>query len=404
MGFFRYKAMPQQGKRPVSGTIEAENPRHARALLREQALLPITIDRIETQSAGSSLWQSPPRIARGRMPVFVRQFSALLDAGLSVDGALQVLAEQSEDAREARLIAQLRDDIASGASLSKAFARHPATFPLVCRALIHAGEESGKLPDVMQRLATYLEGRSELNTKVGIAFVYPALVLGVSILVVIGMLAFVVPQMIQVFQGSKQELPLLTKILMGISHFANQWGGWVLLALLISGVAFYRALKNQTFLYRFHAWRLRWPIFGKLDRSANTAQFASTLSILVSSGVPLLSAMRAAEGVMSSLPLREAASKAAAQVKEGANLARSLAATKSFPPVLIHLVASGESTGRLGSMLERAANEQSKELSRKVETFTSLLGPLVVLVMGAVVLFIVLAILLPVFEMNQLVK
>lgn len=403
MATFQYKAMPAEGSKPVTGTIAADNLRHARSLLREKALQPISLKSVE-ESASQQLFSRPPRLGRSRLPVFVRQFSALLDAGLTVDGALLVLAEQAEDERESRLIAQLREDIASGAALSKAFARHPATFPLVCRALIHAGEESGKLPEVMQRLATYLEDRSELVSKVGLAFIYPAVVLGVSVLVVIGMLAWVVPQMVQVFQGSKQALPLLTQILMWVSHFANQWGGWFVLALSAGGVAFVQALKNYDFRYRFHAWRLRWPIFGRLERSANTAQFASTLSILVGSGVPLLSAMRAAEGVMSSLPLQAAAGRAADQVKEGATLARALDATKSFPPVLIHLVASGESTGRLGQMLERAANEQSKELSRKVETFTSMLGPLVVLVMGAVVLFIVLAILLPVFEMNQMVK
>lgn len=395
--------MPAQGSSPVSGTIEADSLRQARALLREKALQPIELKGV-AETAAQSLWNPPPRLSRSRLPAFIRQFSALLDAGLTIDNALVVLAEQTEDAREGRLIAQIRDDIASGSALSKAFGRYPGTFPLVCRALIRAGEESGKLPEVMQRLASYLEGRSELTSKVGLAFVYPALVLLVSVAVVVGMLAWVVPQMVQVFQGSKQALPLLTQILVWISHFANQWGGWFLLALLAGGIGFYQALKNSAFLYRFHAWRLRWPIFGRLERSSNTAQFASTLSILVSSGVPLLSAMWAAEGVMSSLPLREAATKAADQVKEGVPLARALAATKSFPPILIHLVASGESTGRLGYMLERAANEQSKELSRRIDAFTSILGPLVILVMGAVVLFIVLAILLPVFEMNQLIK
>jgi len=218
------------------------------------------------------------------------------------------------------------------------------------------------------------------------------------------MLAWVVPQMVQVFASAKQTLPLLTRALLGLSSLLGDWGGWLLLIALLGGIAFAQALRAPAFRFRVHAWRLRLPLLGRFDHAANTARFASTLSILVGAGVPLLNAMAAAVGVMTSLPMQAALEQVARQVREGVPLSRALKAVGGFPPVLVHLVSSGEATGRLEQMLDRAASEQSKDLSRRVETFTTLLGPAVVLLMGAVVLMIVLAILLPVFEMNQLVK
>jgi general secretion pathway protein F len=397
---FHYTAIPLAGGRPVKGTLDAESARQARAVLKERGLLTAEIEALKSGTAE----RSRLRLGSALLTRFSRQLSALLDAGLTVDEALTVLADQSDNEREKRLITVLRGDIASGLSLSAAMAALPRSFPSFYPTLIKAGEESGRLPGVMQRLAVYLEERAELISRVALAFIYPAVVFVVSMLVIVGMLTWVVPQMVQVFQGARQALPLMTRVLLSISAFVGDWGVWMLAALAIAGALFAAAMRGQAFRLRVHALRLDLPVFGHFERAANTARFSSTLAILVGSGVPLLSALAAAEGVMTNEVQRAAASAAATQVREGMGLSRALAMTRQFPPILIHLTASGEVTGRLDRMLERAAQELSRELSRRIEAFTSLLGPAVVLLMGGVVLFIVLAILLPVFEINQFVK
>lgn len=398
MAGFNYKALGADQKRVLRGRVEADSARQARAQLREQGLSVLEISE-ERGNTGNRL-----RLGGTQLAALTRQTAGLLDAGLAIDEALAVLGEQSENKREKTLLTLIRQDIASGQSLSASMSHFERVFPPFYRALVRAGEESGKLPGVLVRLADYLERREELKSGLAMAFIYPGIVIFVSISVIVGMLTWVVPQMVQVFQGAKQVLPMPTRILLAVSHFMGNWGGWILLLLAIAGIAFWRAMKREEFRYRVHAWTLTVPWFGKLVRAAETVRFASTLAILAGSGVPVLTAMAAASGVMSNLPLKSAAEQAARQVREGMSLARALAAAKSFPPILVHLVASGEATGRLDTMLERAAAEQSSGLSRKVETFSQMLGPAVVLVMGGVVLFIVLAILLPVFEMNQLVK
>lgn len=399
MATFSYRVLTGAGgERVERGQIEADSARHARAQLREQGR--IVLD-LKEERAG------PPKALRlggANLATLTRQLAGLLDAGLAIDEALTVLGEQSENKREQALLALIRQDIAAGLSLSASLARHERVFPTFYRALVHAGEESGKLPGVLLRLADYLERREELKSRLSMAFIYPAIVVVVSILIITGMLTWVVPQMVQVFQGAKQVLPLPTRLLLASSHFLGNWGLWILGLLVIGAIAFLRAMRHEDFRTRVHARRLHLPWFGRLERSAETVRFASTLAILAGSGVPVLTALAAASGVMSNLILKGAAEQASRQVREGVSLARALAAAKAFPPILVHLVASGEATGRLDTMLERAATEQSAGLSRRVETFTQLLGPAVVLIMGAVVLFIVLAILLPVFEMNQLIK
>ena len=400
MPVFRYIAIPLSGGRPVKGMLDAESVRQARAALKERGLLASEI----SAQRGDAVERFRQRLGSALLTRFSRQLSALLDAGLTVDESLVVLADQSDNEREKRLIASLRSDIAGGLSVSTAMAAMPRAFPLFYPTLVKAGEESGRLASVMQRLAVYLEERADLIAKVALAFIYPAVVFMVSTLVIVGMLTWVVPQMVQVFQGARQTLPLMTRLLLSISAFVGDWGLWLLVAVVLAGALFAVAMRRDSFCLRVHAWRLDLPVFGHFERAANTARFASTLAILAGSGVPLLSALAAVEGVMTNRVLRAAANAAAAQVREGMSLSRALAGTRQFPPILIHLTASGEATGRLDCMLERAAQELSRELSRRIEAFTTLLGPAVVLVMGGVVLFIVLAILLPVFEINQFVK
>ncbi|MBM3114816.1 type II secretion system inner membrane protein GspF [Jeongeupia naejangsanensis] len=399
MSAFRYRAVDADGKE-VRGGIEADNARSVRMQLRERGLWVSELHEGAMPGAG----RRPRGLGTARLALLTRQLSTLLDAGLTIDEALVVLGEQSDGEREKTLVAAIRSEILAGVSLSQALASHPAAFPELYRTIVAAGEESGKAAAVMQRLADYLESRAALASKVMLAFIYPLVVMVVSALVIIGLLTWVVPQMVTVFQSAKQTLPFLTRALLWVSALVRDWGAVLLVVLVLAGLGVWRALKQPGVRRAFDLWVLRLPLFGRFERAGNTARLASTLAILVGSGVPLLRAMNAAAGVIGSLPLRDAVQTAAAQVREGMTLSRALAESKLFPPVLIHLIGSGEATGRLEHMLDKAAQQQSQELENRVATFTSLLGPVMVLLMGGVVLLIVLAILLPVFEMNQLVK
>lgn len=400
MTAFRYRAVNADGA-AAQGLIEADTPRAARLALRDRGLW---VSELDTVSGGGARKGRSERLSTTRLSLITRQLATLLDAGLPLEQALSVLIEQSEGDREKRIAASLRSEILSGASLSQALSRQQQAFPELYRTIVAAGEESGKAAAVMQRLADYLEARAALAAKVGLAFIYPIVVMAVSILVVIGLLTWVVPQMVTVFQSAKQELPFLTRAMLWASAVVRDWGLALLVVLVLAGIGAWRALKVESVKRTFHAWRLQLIVFGRFERASNTARLASTLAILVGSGVPLLRALSAAAGVMANLPLRDAVNEAANQVREGVTLSRALSQSKLFPPVLIHLIASGEATGRLEYMLDKAAAQQAQELENRVATFTGLLGPFMVLAMGIVVLLIVLAILLPVFEMNQLVR
>ncbi|BCL75631.1 type II secretion system protein GspF [Jeongeupia sp. HS-3] len=399
MSTFRYRAVGADGKE-VRGAVEADGARQARLSLRERGLWVSEL----VEGSTSAKARRHRSLGTARLALLTRQLSTLLDAGLTLDEALVVLGEQSEGEREKELVAAIRSEILAGVSLSQALASHPGAFPELYRTIVAAGEESGKAAAVMQRLADYLESRAALASKVMLAFIYPLVVMVVSVLVIVGLLTWVVPQMVTVFQSAKQTLPFLTRALLWTSAVVRDWGLVLLIALAGAGFAAWRALQQPAIRRAFHRWKLRLPLFGRFERAGNTARLASTLAILVSSGVPLLRAMNAAAGVLANLPLRDAVLTAAAQVREGMTLSRALAESRLFPPVLIHLIGSGEATGRLEHMLDKAAQQQSQELENRVATFTSLLGPIMVLIMGGVVLLIVLAILMPVFEMNQLIK
>ncbi|MBV8657910.1 MAG: type II secretion system inner membrane protein GspF [Burkholderiales bacterium] len=402
MAGYRYQALDGAGK-TLEGVVEADNARLARASLRDQGLWVADLTEL---AAGEIPGKQSRRagVSTAELALITRQFATLLEAGLTIERALTVLIEQAENMRARDVLAGVRSEVLAGAPLSVALTRHPRVFPELYRTIVRAGEESGKASGVMQRLADYIEARQALAAKVGLAFVYPAVVLGVSALVIFGMLYWVVPQMVTVFQSAKQQLPLLTRALLAISAGVREYGLVGLVLLALAGVGAGWALKRESVRVAVDAALLKIPLFGRLNRAGNTARLASTLSILVGSGVPLLRALEAAAGVVSNRVLRTAVSDAARDVREGASLSTSLDRKKLFPPVLIHLIASGEASGRLDTMLDRAAKQQAGELEQRVSTFTSLLGPLMVLLMGGAVLLIVLAILLPVFEMNQLVK
>ncbi len=404
MAAFRYEAYDAAG-RLHKGVLEADTTRQLRARLREQGLLVAEVTTVseDTMARGSNRWHWRRGLSGAQLSLVTRQFATLLAASLPVEQTLNALIEQADTDYQRQVLAGVRGEVLAGHSLARALQKYPRVFPDLYVTLVAAGEQSGRLGEVMERLADYTESHQALRQKVGLAFIYPAIVTLVAGSVVLGLLTYVVPQVVSVFQNTSQTLPWLTRALIGVSDFLRaSW--WLWLAVIVAAVwAARRALRLPGPRLRFHRWLLRLPLVGTLVRGVNSAQLASTLGILVGSGVPLLAALQAGAGVVNNLPMRQAVEEAARKVREGGSLSRALATAKLFPPMLVHMIASGEASGRLVHMLERAAEQQGREMENRVMGLTSLLEPLLIVVMGVVVLVIVLAILLPIFEMNQLV-
>ena len=427
MTAFRYAAADSAGKE-LSGVIEADSARAARQLLRGRGLVPLTVEPVVAEAQRAALQLAiGRRLSQTELAVLTRQMASLLGAQLPVADALTVMVEQSEKQQIRELMAAIRTDVLAGSSLSNALARHPRQFPDIYRALIAAGEESGKLSPVLGSLADYVEERAKLQQKITLAFVYPVIVTVVALAVVIGLLTYVVPQVVQVFTNTKQALPWLTRALIALSDFVRAYG-WIVLALAVAAAfTVRRLLKAEAVRLRWHRRLLQMPVVGVLSRSLNTARFASTLAILAGGGVPMLRALQAlkagkdahvdaaiAEPRRSFGTMRTRVLEATQRVREGFSLARALRTsgnedgqpgrTRLFPPVLIHLIASGEATGKLPEMLGRAADIHAREAERRAMFFTSLLEPVLILTMGVVVMLIVLAVLLPIIEINQLAR
>jgi general secretion pathway protein F len=404
MAGYRYEAVDGVG-RSTRGVLEADSLRLARAKLRAQGLLPVEVAPLHTPSRSRLPGGWPLRaVSEQERALITRQLATLLQAGLPVTQALDACIEQTEAQRARQVLASIRGDVLAGAPLSAAMSRHSASFDELYRTLVAAGEETGRLAEVLGRLADHLERADALRRRVGAALIYPALLTVVALFIVTGLLTYVVPQVVSVFEQTHQRLPWLTVALIEVSTAVQAYGAGVGLLTVIAAGLGWRLLRRPAYRRRWHALLLRLPVLGRLLRSLQTARTARTLAILVGSGVPLLRALQAARGVITLLPMRQALEQVAERVREGGSLSRAIAATGLFPPVLAHLAASGEHSGRLAEMLERVADIQSRELDARVQTFTALLEPLLILFMGAVVLVIVLAILLPVFEMNQLLR
>jgi general secretion pathway protein F len=330
--------------------------------------------------------------------------ATLLASGLTMEQALAALIEEAEVPLTREVLAGVKAEIMAGASFAGALGSYSGSFPEFYRALVHGGEESGALPTVLQHLADYLDARQALRHKTSLALLYPILVGVVAIAIVGGLLVYVVPQVVQVFQQSRQALPWLTRALIGLSEFLRAAWPYLALAGVGGAVAARMALRRDAPRRRWHALLLRLPWLGPLIRGVDTSRFASTLAILVGGGVPLLAALASGARVMGNMVLREAVERAIERVREGMSLARALGETRAFPPLLVHLVASGEVSGKLEQMLSRAASLETQALERRLAVFVTLLEPVMILVMGAAVLLIVLAILLPIIEINQLVR
>lgn len=406
MAAFSYEALDSNG-RNTRGVIEADGLRQARARMRELGLTVVKVDAVTESSLSTGSGQRW-RFRRGgisssQLSMLTRQLATLLEAGLPLEQSFNALIEQSEDESVHRILAGVRSELLSGHTLAQAMGQYESVFPDIYRALIKAGEASGELGHVMMRLADYTESRQVLRQKVVLAFVYPAIVTAVAIMVVFGLLIYVVPQVVSVFQQTHQALPLLTRALIGLSSVLQATWMYLLLALVAGGFFIRTLLRKNEIRFQWHLRLLRMPMLGRLVRGLNTARMASTLAILAGSGVPLLISLQAAAGVVTNLPMRRALEDASKKVREGVTLSRALAASGMFPPILIHLISSGESSGKLDTMLDRAATQQEQEISNYTSVLTSLLEPVLILVMGAVVLIIVLAILMPIIEMNQMV-
>jgi general secretion pathway protein F len=403
---YSYLAVDAQGK-TRRGVVEAEAPRQARADLRSEGLVPLELAEVEPEAAapGKAGWRrGRRRLSGGELVLVTRRFALLLEAGLTVEQCLDALIEQARDESAGSILAAVRAEVLAGHSLAAAFDRFPASFPDIYRALVGAGEQSGDLAGVMSRLADYLEGRQAMSQTAGLALLYPAIVASVALLIVVGLLTYVVPQVVEVFQNSRQELPFLTRALLWLS--AALQGNLIAIVIVVAVLLFAAraAWAREAWRGRWQARLLRWPVIGPLLLGIGTARLASTLAILVGGGVPLLQALAASARVMGSLPLKTAVEDAAKLVREGSTLHRALDSRKVFPPIFIHLVASGESSGRLAHMLQQAARHQELENGRRIRLLTGILEPAVIVAMGIVVLLVVLAILMPIIEMNQLIR
>lgn len=400
MTAWRYVAVDTRGNRH-RGEMEAEHARAVRARLREQGLL---AEEITTRDAPTtSVLTSGRRVPPLALALFSRQFSTLLLAGLTIERALAALVEEQGPDRLRGVLLSVHQDVLAGHGLGQTLQRHARAFPRYYAAIVQAGEEAGALPQVMAKLADYLERGQAMRQKVGMAMIYPLVVMVVASLVVGVLLTYVVPQVVSVFEQSRQALPWLTRSLIVVSDFFREtW--WLGLILLLGGAVLARyLLAIPAMRLTWHRFLLRLPVVGGLRSGLASARFANTLSVLVGSGVPIVNALGHAGAALDDEVFREATAQAAVRVSEGQSISRALKQTGVFPGMLLHLVASGEASGELSRVLEQAARQQELSVETRLSALTALLEPLLILVMGGVVLIIVLATLEPIIEMNRLV-
>lgn len=401
MPSYLYEAANAAG-RTERGTIDADSERGARQALRNQGLVPLSV-----RASGTTAqigFQFGSRISDTDLGWLTRQLASLLAARLPLEAALSATLEQAERRPVAQALAAVRADIRAGHRLGEALAARPRDFPDIYRALVDAGEQSGDLAQVMERLADYIEQRGALRSKILTAFIYPIIVTIVSIGIVIFLLSYVVPQVVGAFSQAHQALPALTRAMLATSGFVREWGGIVFSVLTVLFILWRLRLRNPAARLAWHARVLRLPVLGRYAQGVDVARFSATLAILASSNVPLLTALEAAGRTLRNDRLRLAVTDATARIREGAPLAQALQAQKVFPPLLIHLIGSGERTGELPAMLQRAAQTLSADLERRAMAMTALLEPLMILIMGGIVLVIVLAVMMPIIEINQLVQ
>jgi general secretion pathway protein F len=402
MGAYEYQALDEKGH-TRKGVLTGDTPRQVRQMLRDQGMVPLSLNAISEKTEQGKINRSRKRMPAAELAVITRQFSTLLGAGLTIEETLEGLIEQSGNHRIRSILTAVRSSVMEGQSLSDAIGNFPAAFPSLYRASLHAGEETGRLDLVLERLADYTENTTVLRRRILIALIYPVILTVVAILIVTGLLTYVVPKVVKVFEESGQALPLLTRGMIAISEFLQTWGLWLLLAIILGTIIFRLIFRQPGAKLVLHRFILGVPLLGSIVRNLNTSTMARTLAIMSGSGVPLLSAMTASSQVLNNLAMRVAMEQARNDVGEGMSLSKALKKSGLFPPLLTQLVASGESSGRLDEMLEKSAQVQENELEARTSIMVGLFEPMMILVMGAIVLVIVLAILLPIFDLNELI-
>ena len=404
MPAFEYKALEASGKQ-TKGVIEADTPRHARSQLRDMRLTPLNIDPVsdkETKRGNAGFFKRGISVAE--LALITRQIATLVAAGLPIEEALKAVGQQSEKERLASMVMAVRSRVVEGYSLADSMAEFPHIFDDLYRAMVASGEKSGHLDVVLNRLADYTERRQQLKSKLTQAMIYPTVLTLVAIGVISILLAAVVPQVVSQFEHMGQELPFSTRLLIILSDFVRHYGLGVLLIFVLGGVLFQRLIQKPGPRLTFHSSVLTLPVIGKVSKSINTARFARTLSILSASSVPLLDGMRIASDVLQNLRVKGAVEEATARVREGTSLGAALTATKLFPPMMLYMISSGEKSGELEQMLERAADNQDRQFEANVTIALGIFEPALVISMAGIVLFIVLAILQPILALNNLVS
>lgn len=403
MGAFEYTAVDTSG-RERKGVMEGDTARQVRQLLREQRLLPMTVNEVaRTETTRPTGLRLRRGISAMELALLTRQLATLVRSGLPLEESLLAVSQQSERPRIKSILLGVRSRVMEGHTLADGFSEFPQVFPEIYRATVAAGEQSGRLDAVLERLADYTENRQVIRQKINNALIYPIALTTMCFAIVSLLLVFVVPKVVNVFESSQRELPIATRILIGLSDFTRDYGFYVLVVAAIAAWLLRRWLKNEGPRRRFHLAQLRVPLLGRLVRGFNTARFTRTLSILTASAVPVLESLRISSEVVTNIPMRDAVVEASARIREGSPIGKSLGASRLFPPMTIHLIASGETSGELETMLERAATNQERELDGLIGTLLGLMGPALIVFMGLIVMGIVFALLLPIFQLNELV-
>lgn len=407
MAAFEYQALDNKGKQH-KGVLEADSSRQVRQQLRDKGWMPLSVEAAnnEKQNKGGLLarFSLSPSLKTVELALITRQLATLIAAGLPIDEALKAVSEQSEKQIVKSMVLSIRAKVLEGHSLADALKEFPRAFPHLYRATVSAGEHAGHLDGVLNKLADYTESQREAQTKIKLAAMYPIILGIVALGIVIGLLTYVVPDIVEVFVRNGQELPGLTQLMLDISHLITNYGLVIAVAFAVTWGSFIYALRKPKFKYRYHQFLLTAPGIKNFTKSANTARYISTLAILTSSGVPLVEAMRIASQVVENLPIQAGVKEATTKVSEGGSLSRALTSTGYFSPMMLHMIASGESSGELDDMLARTSAQQQASLEATIEALVKMFEPLMLLTMGAIVATIVTAIMLPILELQNMVQ
>ncbi|WP_312256996.1 GspF family T2SS innner membrane protein variant XcpS [Stutzerimonas nitrititolerans] len=403
MAAFEYVALDPRG-RQQKGLIEADSPRQARQLLRDKQWSPLEVKQARArESSGTGGFSFGRGLSARDLALVTRQLATLVQAALPIEEALRAAAAQSGSQKIKSMLLAVRGRVMEGHSLAASLREYPSAFPELYRATVAAGEHAGHLGLVLDQLADYTDQRQQSRQKIQLALLYPVILLVASLAIVVLLLGYVVPDVVKVFVNTGQELPALTTSLIAVSEVVQRWGWLITLGIVALAIGMRQALRDPNIKLRWHSFILRLPLVGRLVRATNTARFASTLAILTRSGVPLVDALGIAAAVIGNLRIRERVVEAAQRVREGGSLTRALEATGEFPPMMLHMIAAGEKSGELDQMLARTARNQENDLAAQISLLVGLFEPFMLVFMGAVVLVIVLAILLPILSLNQLV-